>query len=195
LFFAPFGPFSHQTRAARRSKTNTVGIPKDAPPPCAFRPLPTRAKELREEIRHMREKEAMERKELYRVCPDFHNYLDTVQKNQAVTVHHRRTVFEWNLKLADNELRLSNQALHYAFAYFDQYLSRMPCPREQLQLVSTAAMWIASKICSSECPVAKTEQLEEIVGINREEIKKMECWLVSKIDDRPVSLSPSEAGC
>eukprot|EP01043_Picozoa_sp_COSAG02_P037205 COSAG02_NODE_2775_length_8040_cov_9.109365_10_plen_166_part_00 len=128
----------------------------------------------------MREKEATERRELYKVCPDFHNYMDTVQKNQAVTVHHRRTVFEWNLKLADNELRLSNQALHYAFAYFDQYLSRMPCPREQLQLVSTAAMWIASKICSSECPVAKTEQLEEIVGINREEIKRMECWLVSQ---------------
>ena len=138
------------------------------PPPCAFRPLPTRAKELQEEIEHMCEKEATERRELYQLCPDFHNYMDTVQKNQAVTVHHRRTVFEWNLKLADNELRLSNQALHYAFAYFDQYLSCMPCPREQLQLVSTAAMWIASKICSSECPVAKTEQLEEIVGINRE---------------------------
>ena len=129
----------------------------------------------------MRRKEKAERKELYRICPHFDKYLETVQKTQGVTVHHRRTVFEWNLKLADNELRLSNQALHYAFAYFDQYLSLMPVPREQLQLVSTASMWVASKICSSECPVAKTEQLEEIVGIDREEIKSMECWVLAAL--------------
>lgn len=128
----------------------------------------------------MREKEATERRNLYEQCSDFHNYMDTVQKDQAVTAQHRRTVFEWNLKLADNELRLSNQALHYAFAYFDHYLSRMPCHWKQLPLVSTAAMWIASKICSSECPVAKTEQLEYIVGINRVKIKRMEHWLVSQ---------------
>ena len=58
---------------------------KGVPPPCAFRPLPTRAKELQEEIEHMCEKEATERRELYQLCPDFHNYMDTVQKNQAVT--------------------------------------------------------------------------------------------------------------
>ena len=126
----------------------------------------------------MCDKAATERRELYKACPDFHNYMDTVQKNQVVTVHHRCTVFEWNLKLADNELRLSDQALHYAFAYFDRYLSRTPCPREQLGLVSTAAMWIASKICSTECPVAKVDDLAEIVGIRREEIKRMECWMV-----------------
>lgn len=132
----------------------------------------------------MCEKEATERRELYKVCPNFHNYMDTVQKNKGVTAHHRRKVFDWNLKLADKELRLSNQALHYAFAYFDQYLSQMPCPWEDLRLVSTAAMWIASKIalkiCPWECPVHNTQTLEEIVGINGKKIKEMELCLVSR---------------
>ena len=38
-------------------------------------------------------------------------------------------------------------------------------------------------LCSSECPVAKTGQLEDIVGIDREEIKRMERRLVSRCAD------------
>lgn len=128
----------------------------------------------------MCKKEAAERCELYRRCPDFHNYMVTVQKTMAVTAHNRRAVFEWNLKLADDILRLTNQALHYAFAYFDQHLARFPCHLSRVQLVSTAAMWIASKMCSSDCPVATAKWLAWIVDIDREEIKGMEHLLVSR---------------
>eukprot|EP01047_Picozoa_sp_COSAG01_P021194 COSAG01_NODE_1224_length_11142_cov_72.842615_5_plen_96_part_00 len=43
------------------------------------------------------------------------------------------------LQLADNELRLSNQALLLAFNYFDHYLSMIEVRKTQLQLVSTGA--------------------------------------------------------
>lgn len=128
----------------------------------------------------MCEKEADERRELYHVCPGFDKYMGTIQKTTGVTAHHRRAVFEWNLAVADDALELSNEALHYAFAYFDQYLSRVACPLSCVKQVSTAAMWIASKICSTDCYVATAEKLEEIVGIDREKIKQMELWLVSR---------------
>ena len=63
-------------------------------------------------------KETAERKSQYQVCPHFNDYLSAIQVGSQVNVTHRRTIFEWNLKLADNDLRLSNQALHYTFTFF-----------------------------------------------------------------------------
>ena len=81
-------------------------------------------------------------------------------------------------QVADDQLQLSNQALMLAFNYFDRYLSLIPCPKTKLQLVSTACLWVASKVCSTECPVAKPEQLEKLIGIHRKDIMEMERWLV-----------------
>jgi hypothetical protein len=76
-------------------------------------------------------------------------------------------VFEWNLEVADNSLRLTNKALLLAFNYFDRHLSRAQVPKSELQLVSTACLWVASKVCESECPVAKGAALEWLIGIDR----------------------------
>ena len=83
-----------------------------------FRPHPTRHDGLKEEIKYMLTKEAAERKSQYQVCPRYNDYLAATQAGSEVNVTHRRTIFEWNLKLADNDLRLSNQALHYTFTFF-----------------------------------------------------------------------------
>lgn len=151
-----------------------------APPPCAFRPHPARSSELREEIMHMVKRQEHEIERKYCSSPSFNDYLHEVQED-TVEVAHRRKVFEWNLELADHELRLSNQALLLSFNYFDQYMALMKVRKTQLQLVSTACMWVASKICASECPVAKAEQLESLIGIGKIEIVEMERWLLSAL--------------
>ena len=80
--------------------------------------------------------------------------------------------------MADHQLRLTNQALLLGFNYFDRYMSLIPCPKNKLQLVSTACLWVASKVCANECPVATGEQLEKLIGIHRKDIVEMERWLV-----------------
>ena len=45
-----------------------------------------------------------------------------------------------SLQMADRELRLSNNALHLSFNFFDRYLGLMLCGERNLQLVSTACM-------------------------------------------------------
>ena len=103
--------------ATFRNRANRAK-PKQEAPPCAFRPHPTRQDGLKDEIKHMLTKETAERKSQYQVCPRFNDYLSAIQVGSQVNVTHRRTIFEWNLKLADNDLRLSNQALHYTFTFF-----------------------------------------------------------------------------
>ena len=46
-----------------------------------------------------------------------------------------------SLQMADRELRLSNNALHLSFNFFDRYLGLMLCGERNLQLVSTACMY------------------------------------------------------
>jgi hypothetical protein len=103
--------------------------------------------------------------------------MHTMQRDR-IGATHRQQVFEWNLELADRDLQLSNQALLLAFNYFDAYLSMIVVPKKGLQLVSTACMWVASKICASECPVAKAEELESLIGIEKRQIVEMERWIV-----------------
>eukprot|EP01052_Picozoa_sp_SAG31_P039352 SAG31_NODE_5440_length_2537_cov_2.097211_3_plen_106_part_00 len=87
-----------------------------------------------------------------------------------LSIHHQQ--------VADEHLQLSNQALMLAFNYFDRYLSLIARPKTKLQLVSTACLWVASKVCSTECPVAKPEYLERLIGVHRDDIIEMERWLV-----------------
>ena len=76
------------------------------------------------------------------------NYMASVQKGKLQPFM-RRMVYEWNLTVADHPLRLTNQALLLAFNYFDRYMSFIPCPKTKLQLVSTACLWVASKVQST----------------------------------------------
>ena len=182
---------------------------KKPPPPCAFRPHPARNDDLRDEIAHMVVRQDAEIDRRYTRSPEYHNYIHAVQHDK-VEVTHRRKVFEWNLEvrqllllaclvsyaasgfdlqLADHELRLSNQALLLSFSYFDQYMSIDETRKTQLQLVSTACMWVASKICASECPVAKAEQLEALIGIKKADIVQMERKLVRLPPLPPHSIS------
>ena len=182
---------------------------KKPPPLCAFRPHPARNDDLRDEIAHMVVRQDAEIDRRYARSPEYHNYLHAVQHDK-VEVTHRRKVFEWNLEvrqllllaclvsyaafgfdlqLADHELRLSNQALLLSFSYFDQYMSIDETRKTQLQLVSTACMWVASKICASECPVAKAEQLEALIGIKKADIVQMERKLVRLSPLPPHSIS------
>ena len=117
------------------------------------------------------------------------NYMASVQKGKLQPFM-RRMVYEWNLEVADHQLRLTNQALLLGFNYFDRYMSLIPCPKTKLQLVSTACLWVASKVCANECPVAKAEQLERLIGVHRKDVVEMERWLLCglKFDVMPVTV-------
>ena len=78
------------------------------------------------------------------------NYMASVQKGK-LQPYMRRMVYEWNLEVADHQLRLTTQALLLAFNYFDRYWSAIPCPKTKMQLVSTACLWVASKVRQSTC--------------------------------------------
>ena len=75
-----------------------------------------------------------------------------------------------------DDLRLSNRALHLSFNYFDRFLSRMECEERNLQLVSTACMWVAAKVDAGTTVAAS--QLETLVGIENKHILEMERCLV-----------------
>jgi hypothetical protein len=79
--------------------------------------------------------------------------------------------------MADRDLRLSNHALHLSFNYFDRFLSRMECGERNLQLVSTACMWVAAKVDGSTIAASR---IETLVGIEKKHIVEMERWLVRK---------------
>ena len=80
------------------------------------------------------------------------------------------------LRQMADDLRLSSRALHLSFNYFDRFLSRMECEERNLQLVSTACMWVAAKVDAGTTVAAS--QLETLVGIENKHILEMERCLV-----------------
>ena len=139
--------------------------------------MASRGAKLLEELRYMAGRVSAERQQLYGESPRFHDYMAHVQQGR-VGAGHRRQVFEWNLQLADI-MRLSNQALLLAFSYFDTFLSREAARVTQLQIFSAACLWLASKVCCTECPVATASQLAGILkGIDSEDIIQAEATLV-----------------
>ena len=144
--------------------------------PSAFLSNPNRADELRDEIVFVlrREQEAVTILGRKRAIPD---YLMSVQKG-CLTPYMRRRVFDWMIEVADTRLRLTNQALQLSFNYFDRFLSKTVCTKEKLQFVATACLWVASKCCSTDCPVATAVQLEKLVGCDQRAIVEMEMELL-----------------
>ena len=102
----------------------------------------------------------------------------------------RRRVFEWKLHVADNYMMLPNTALHLAFNYFDRFLANTPCAPERLQLVATACLWVASKVCANECRLASAAQLGMyLVGVPPEEVLAMERELLTALGHRVMPLT------
>ena len=159
----------------------TVGLPEhqqESPGEDTDALEASRGARLRDELRFLTEKQTTERAQVYSDCPNFDDFLRCVQLDM-ITPFHRRKVFEWNIDLAD-VLKLSNQALMLAFTYFDRYLSVMPCRLTDLQLVSTACVWTASKVCSTECPVATATQMAGLfTGTTARDVLRMEGKLLS----------------
>eukprot|EP01043_Picozoa_sp_COSAG02_P027829 COSAG02_NODE_1658_length_11466_cov_36.222046_2_plen_342_part_00 len=132
-----------------------------------------RGKQLHDEMHFLATKQGTERAQTYADCPTYDNFLRSIQLDMLSPAH-RRSVFEWNIEMADL-LKLSNQALLLAFTYFDRYLSLIPCRLKDLQLLSTACMWVASKVCSTECLVATSTQLASLYSdVDAKDITRME---------------------
>eukprot|EP00667_Euglena_gracilis_P018040 EG_transcript_19119 len=79
------------------------------------------------------------------------------------------------------EFRLKMETLCLAVNYVDRYLSRVPVPRHQLQLVGVASLLIASKMEEIMPP-----QIDEFVYItdstyNREQVLRMELSILNAL--------------
>ncbi|XP_033216332.1 cyclin-A2 [Belonocnema kinseyi] len=86
---------------------------------------------------------------------DIYNYLRTsetlhrpkpgyMKKQPDITYSMRSILVDWLVEVAE-EYRLQSETLYLAVSYIDRFLSYMSVVRAKLQLVGTAAMFIASK--------------------------------------------------
>jgi hypothetical protein len=131
---------------------------------------------LRRELKFLAEKEHCEGARRIKSAADyFIGIQDQIQPFM------RREMFEWNIEVADRHMRLTTEALHLAFNYFDRYLSLVPCAVEHLQLMSLACMWVSSKVCASDNPVATGSQLAEFTRFPTAAIILMERTLLSHL--------------
>lgn len=74
----------------------------------------------------------------------YHPSSDYMRKQQDITSNMRYILVDWLVEVCD-EYKLSRDTLHLAVNYIDRFLSRMMVARARLQLVGTAAMFLASK--------------------------------------------------
>ncbi|XP_018305955.1 cyclin-A2 isoform X2 [Mycetomoellerius zeteki] len=86
---------------------------------------------------------------------DIYNYLRTseslhrpkpgyMKKQPDITYSMRSILIDWLVEVAE-EYRLQDETLYLAISYIDRFLSYMSVVRSKLQLVGTAAMFIAAK--------------------------------------------------
>lgn len=66
-----------------------------------------------------------------------------MKKQPDITYSMRSILIEWLVEVAE-EYRLENETLYLAVSYIDRFLSYMSVVRAKLQLVGTAAMFIAA---------------------------------------------------
>lgn len=74
----------------------------------------------------------------------YHPSSDYMRKQQDITSNMRYILVDWLVEVCD-EYKLNRDTLHLAVNYIDRFLSRMMVARARLQLVGTAAMFLASK--------------------------------------------------
>ncbi len=73
----------------------------------------------------------------------YHPSSDYMRKQQDITSNMRYILVDWLVEVCD-EYKLNRDTLHLAVNYIDRFLSRMMVARARLQLVGTAAMFLAS---------------------------------------------------
>ena len=67
-----------------------------------------------------------------------------MEKQPDITMNMRQILVDWLVEVSE-EYKLQTETLHLAVNYIDRFLSLMSVQRSKLQLVGTAAMFIASK--------------------------------------------------
>ena len=94
----PISPVDEQDEIDQRLQAiSRFEVPRaDDTPLCAFRPMPVRSAELREEIVHITGKQARERAHTAHID----DYLSEVQQGRLQEMH-RRKVFEWNIAVRE----------------------------------------------------------------------------------------------
>jgi hypothetical protein len=153
---------------------------------CSFRAAPRGHAELRADVAFHAAKVREEGATGLRATA---GYLESTAWSHTVKPGMRRKVIEWKLQVADNYLILPNTALHLAFNYFDRFLATSRCPPERLQIVATACLWVAGKICANECPQASAAQLGRMIGAPSEEVLAMERELLTGLRHRVTPLT------
>ena len=66
-----------------------------------------------------------------------------MKKQPDLTPSMRSILVDWLVEVSD-EYKLHDETLHLAVSYIDRFLSQMSVLRGKLQLVGTAAMFIAA---------------------------------------------------
>ena len=66
-----------------------------------------------------------------------------MSKQQDITTGMRSILVDWLIEVGE-EYRLHNETSHLAINYIDRFLSQMAVLRGKLQLVGTAAMFLAA---------------------------------------------------
>ncbi|XP_030573134.1 G2/mitotic-specific cyclin-A [Drosophila novamexicana] len=81
----------------------------------------------------------------FRECEKKHRPKAQYMRRQTDINHSMRTILvDWLVEVAE-EYKLDTETLYLSVSYLDRFLSQMSVKRSKLQLVGTAAMYIASK--------------------------------------------------
>lgn len=68
-----------------------------------------------------------------------------MKKQPDISSNMRSILMEWLVEVAD-EYKLQPQTLYLGTSYVDRFLSRMSVTRSKLQLLGTAALFLAAKL-------------------------------------------------
>lgn len=69
-----------------------------------------------------------------------------MRRQPDVTYSMRTILVDWLVEVAE-EYKLQSQTLYLAVSFIDRFLSLMSVVRSKLQLLGTAAMFVASYVC------------------------------------------------
>lgn len=73
-----------------------------------------------------------------------------MKKQPDITYSMRSILVDWLVEVTE-EYKLQTETLYLAVSYIDRFLSYMSVVRAKLQLVGTAAMFIAALVFLSSC--------------------------------------------
>lgn len=109
-----------------------------------------------------------------------------MRKQPDISSNMRSILMEWLVEVAD-EYKLQSQTLYLGSSYVDRFLSRMSVTRSKLQLLGTAALYLAAKLEEIYPP-----ELKDFVYItddtySKRQVVKMEQVILQCLDFHLVS--------